>query len=160
MAALAQVVRARVHDDRPTEDALRPNQLDLPVRHGPLGVALAVRFEIAQVPDVALAVRGGPVGFGERVDCKGGGRRVLARLWCERGGGWVTVGSGARAAVGVVAELVHVHAALGGGVVAGDVVGDGGRGGLGGLLEGDGPADFGVAAEDCHCCGWRMISRV
>lgn len=59
----------------------------------------------------------------------------------------------ARTAIGVVAELVDVHAALGGGVVAGDVVGDGCRGCLGRLLEGDGSADFGVAAEDCDCVG-------
>lgn len=61
--------------------------------------------------------------------------------------------SGARAAIGVVAELVHVHAALGRGVVAADVVGDGRWGGLGRLLKGDGAADLGVAAEDCDCVG-------
>ena len=61
--------------------------------------------------------------------------------------------SGARAAVGVVTELVDVHAALGGGIVARDVVGDGCWGGFGRLLEGDGSADFGVAAEDCDCIG-------
>lgn len=69
------------------------------------------------------------------------------------GRGWAprTVGTGACAAVGVVAELVDVHAALGGGVVAFDVVGDGGRGGLGGLLEGYGAVDGGVTAKDCDC---------
>lgn len=36
------------------------------------------------------------------------------------------MGTGAGAAVGVVAELVDVHAALGIGVVAGEIVGDGG----------------------------------
>lgn len=41
------------------------------------------------------------------------------------GGGVNTVRAGAGAAVGVVAELVDVPAALGGGVIAGDVVGDG-----------------------------------
>lgn len=59
--------------------------------------------------------------------------------------------AGAGAAVGVVAELVDVHAALGGGVVALDVVGDGGGAGLGGLLKGDGAADGGVPADDCDC---------
>lgn len=39
--------------------------------------------------------------------------------------------SSARTPIGVVAELVDVHAALGGGVVPGDVVGDGGGGCLG-----------------------------
>ena len=62
-----------------------------------------------------------------------------------------TVRSGAGAAVGVVAELVDVHAALGRGIVAGDVVGDGRWGGLGGLLKVDGSADLGVTAEDCDC---------
>ena len=65
-------------------------------------------------------------------------------------GGKRTVRSSAGAAVAVITELVDVHATLGGGIVAGDVVGDGGWGGLGGLLEGDSAADFGVAAEDCN----------
>jgi hypothetical protein len=42
------------------------------------------------------------------------------------------VRTGAGAAVGVVTESVNVHAALGVGVVAGDVPGDLGVGGLGG----------------------------
>ncbi len=69
-----------------------------------------------------------------------------------------TVRSGAGAAIGVVAELVDVHAALGGGVVAGDVVGDGRGRGLGRLLEGDGSADLGVTAEDCDCVGRLVVS--
>ena len=67
--------------------------------------------------------------------------------------GILTVRSGAGAAVGVVTELVDVHAALGGGVVAAEVVGDGRWGGFGRLLEGDGPADLGVSAENCDCVG-------
>lgn len=70
-------------------------------------------------------------------------------------GGWIwregtdhTVRASAGAAVGVVAEGVDVHAALGVGVVAGDVVGDGGRGTLRGLLEGDGALDVGVTTEN------------
>ena len=59
----------------------------------------------------------------------------------------LTVGSSAGASVGIVAELMDMHAPLGIGVVAGDVVGDGGWGGLGALLEGDGAADGGVTAE-------------
>jgi len=72
-----------------------------------------------------------------------------------------TVRAGARAAVGVVAELVDMHAALGGGVVAVDVVGDGCGAGFGGLFEGDCTADFGVSAEDCDWVGvsggWRWM---
>lgn len=53
----------------------------------------------------------------------------------------------ASATIGIVTELVNVHAALGGGIVALDVVGDGGGGGLGGLLKGDGALDVGVTTE-------------
>ena len=70
--AFAQVVRARVDDDRPAEDALGPDELDLLVRHGPLGVALRVRLEVAEVADVAFGVLGGAVRFAEGVDCDGG----------------------------------------------------------------------------------------
>lgn len=61
------------------------------------------------------------------------------------------MGPGAGAAVGVVAELVHVHAALRVGVVARDVPADGCVGGFGGLLEGDGAFDLGVTPEDGDC---------
>jgi len=56
--------------------------------------------------------------------------------------------SGGSAAVGVVTELVDVHATLGARVVAGDVPRDGGGGGLGGLLERDGSLDVRVSSED------------
>lgn len=67
--------------------------------------------------------------------------------------------AGTGAAVGVVTELVDVHAALGGGIVAFDIVGDGGGAGLGRLFEGDGAADGGVTTEDCNCFrgGWLAL---
>ena len=55
------------------------------------------------------------------------------------------------AAVGVVTELVNVHATLSVRVVAVDLVGDGCWGRVVGLLEADGSADFGVTTEDCDC---------
>ncbi len=61
------------------------------------------------------------------------------------------MGASGRAAVGVVAELVDVHASLGIGVIAGDVVGDGGWGGFIGLLEGYLTCDLGVSSEDSDC---------
>lgn len=68
--------------------------------------------------------------------------------------------SSARAAVGVVAELVDVHAALGVGVVAGDVPADGCVGGFGRLLEGDGALDDGVTPENGNCgVGWSLALR-
>lgn len=59
--------------------------------------------------------------------------------------------AGRGAAVGVVAKLVDVEAALGIGVLASDVPGDDGGRRLGGLLEGDGALDVGVTAEDSNC---------
>ncbi len=73
VSALAQVIGARMHDNGPTEDALRTDQLDLLVRDGALCVALAVRLEVAEVADVAFAVGGGAVRLGEGID------------WVERG---------------------------------------------------------------------------
>lgn len=58
--------------------------------------------------------------------------------------------AGRGAAVGVVAKGVDVEATLGVGVIAGDVVGDGGRGTLRGLLEDDGAGDLGVSSEDSN----------
>ena len=43
---------------------------------------------------------------------------------------------------------MNVHAALGIGIMTGDVVGDGGRGGLGRLLEGHLAGDLGVSSDD------------
>lgn len=59
--------------------------------------------------------------------------------------------AGRGAAVGVVTKGVDVEATLCVGVVAGDVVGDGGRGTLRGLLEDDGAGDLGVSSEDSDC---------
>lgn len=137
VSALAQIVRASVHDDSPTQHALGTDQLDLLVRDGALRVALAVRLEVAEVADVAFAVRGGAVGLRERVDwvaekAVSAGRRLRIESSMGGGeGGVLTVRSSACAAIGVVTELVDVHAALGRGIVARDVVRDGCRGGLG-----------------------------
>ena len=74
VSALAEIIRAAVDNDGPTEHALGANQLNLLVGDGALGVALGVRLEVAEVADVAFAVRGGAVGFGERVDWIAGER--------------------------------------------------------------------------------------
>jgi len=55
------------------------------------------------------------------------------------------------AAVCVVAELMDVHATFGIWVIAGDVPRDGGRGGLGRLLEGNGAGDLRVTSDGCNC---------
>lgn len=64
-----------------------------------------------------------------------------------------TVGPSARTAVGIVTELVNVHASLRVAIVALEVVGDGRGAGLATLLKGDGARDVGVTANDCDCCG-------
>ena len=63
------------------------------------------------------------------------------------------------APVGVITELVDVEASLGTGVVAGDVPGNGGWGGLGGLFEGDGSLDLGVSTEDGDCLFFSSSSN-
>jgi len=70
---------------------------------------------------VALLVAWGAVVLALGVDCCDSLARVLIlwTLWLRRG--ILTVGAGGGAAVGVVAELVDVDAALGIGVAAGDV---------------------------------------
>ena len=76
VAALAEVVGAGVDDDGAAEHALGADQLDELVGDAALGVALAVRLEVAQVADVALAVLGRAVGLGEGVDWVGRGGQL------------------------------------------------------------------------------------
>ena len=59
--------------------------------------------------------------------------------------------AGRGAAVGVVAKGVNVHATLRAGILTRDIPGDGGRGGFGLLLKGDGTLDVGVSTEDGDC---------
>jgi len=62
----------------------------------------------------------------------------------------VEVGTSRGATVGVVTKGVDVEATLGVGVVASDVVGDGGGRRLGLLLEDNGTRDLGVTTEDSN----------
>jgi hypothetical protein len=107
-------------------NTLASNQLDQLILDSPLRISLSVCLEVTQVTDMALLV------FRRAV-------RLVVR---------VEMRARAGAAVGVVAKGVDVHAALGVGVVARDVVGDGRGRRLGGLLEGYGAFDVGVSAED------------
>ena len=68
VATLAQIIRARVHHNGAADDALLPDELDVAVLDGTLGVALAVGLEVAQVADVAGAVGRCTVVLLERVD--------------------------------------------------------------------------------------------
>lgn len=62
----------------------------------------------------------------------------------------LTVRTSRCAAVGVVTELMDVHATLSVGIVASDIPGDSGGGGLGLLLEGNGSGDLGVTSDGCN----------
>lgn len=68
--------------------------------------------------------------------------------------------TGAGATVGVVTKLVNVHASLSIGVVAGNVPGDGGWAGFGGLLKGHCASDLGVSSEDGNCDQTRTRENV
>lgn len=61
------------------------------------------------------------------------------------------MGSSGCAAVGVVTELVDVHATLSIGVVALDIPCDGSRGALGILLESNGAGDLRVSSDGSNC---------
>ncbi len=67
------------------------------------------------------------------------------------------MGASRGAAVGVVTELVDVHATLSIGIVTSDVPCDGGGGGLGFLLEGNGAGDLGVTSNGRN---YRRENRV
>ena len=72
----------------------------------------------------------------------------------------LTVGSGGCAAVGVITELVDVHATLSIGVITRDIPCDGGRGGFGVLLEGDSSSDLRVTSDGCNYNrGRHMVSK-
>ena len=58
------------------------------------------------------------------------------------------MGASRGAAVGVVAKGVNVHATLRAGILTRDIPGDGGRGGFGLLLKGDGTRDLRVTTDD------------
>lgn len=63
----------------------------------------------------------------------------------------------AHAAVGVITELVNVHASLSVGIVARDVVADSGWGRLVGLLECDGSLDGGITSKDSNCGSIMLV---
>ncbi len=66
-------------------------------------------------------------------------------------GARLTVRTGTGAAIGVVSKLVNMHSPLRQRIIAGNLPGDGRRGGFGRLIKGDDPADVGVAPEDGDC---------
>jgi len=118
-----------VDNDGASENTVLADQLDEAVADASLGVSLTISLDVAQVTNVAFRVGWSTVSLAV----------------------WVVVGPSAGASVCVITELMDVHATLSIGVVAGDVPGDGGRGGLGGLLEGHLSSDLGVSSNDGNC---------
>lgn len=59
------------------------------------------------------------------------------------------MGSCTGAAIGVVSKLMDVHTPLSGGVITLEIVGDCGWRRFIGLLEGEGPSDGRVSADNC-----------
>jgi hypothetical protein len=139
VAALAKIISAGVDDNGAADNALGSDELDELVGHRALSIALAIGLEVAKVTNVA--------------DLVGGSTMVLAM--------GVEMGASRGAAVGVVTKGVDVEAALGIGVVAGNIPGDDGRGALALLLEDDGAGHLGVTTEDAdsldHFCGLLMF---
>ena len=68
MSTFAQIVGARMDDDRTAQDALGTDQFHLSVLDAALTVSLTVGLEVAQVAHVAVGVCGGSVFFGVGVD--------------------------------------------------------------------------------------------
>jgi hypothetical protein len=68
------------------------------------------------------------------------------------------MGAGGGAAVGVIAELMDVHATLSIGVVTSDIPCDCSRGGLRFLLEGNGAGDLRVPSDGCNYKGGATVS--
>lgn len=115
--------------DTYADNALGANELDKLIGQSALGVALAIGFKVAQVANMASLIGGSTVGLAMGV-----------KVRTSRG-----------ATIGVVTKGVNVEATLGVGIVAGDVVGNGGGRVLRLLLEHDGSRDLGITTEDSDC---------
>jgi len=108
MATLAQVIRTSVDNDSAAQDRVGANQLYKAVLEFAFGEALAIGLDVAQVTNVPDLILGSTVGLAVGVEVRASGS----------------------AAVGVVAELVDVHAASSIRVYVLDLVLDDSRGRL------------------------------
>jgi len=126
VVTLAQVIGTGVDNKSTTKNTFGANQLDEAVLNLTDGITLSISLVVAEVTNVPL------LGIGS------------AMVGLEG----IEVRAGAGAAVGVVTELVDVHATLSIGVIALDVVFDDGVRGLGLLGESHGTRDIGVSTEN------------
>lgn len=139
-------------------DAVRTNQLDLRVLDGAFGDAIGIRLHIAHVADMAFIGVGGAMLLVEGIDYETG-QAQRRPMGAGQDGASPTVRAGRGAAVGVVAKGVDVEAAFRVGVVARDVVGDGGGSRLGILLKSDGATNLAVATEDADYIATTVVSQ-
>lgn len=107
---------------------MRADQLNELIGEGSLRNTIGVGLQVAHIADMADLIVRSTVGLLERVEVR----------------------ASRSAAIGVVAELVNVESALCVGVVALDLVLNGGRGVLGFLGELDNTADTGVTTENSN----------
>lgn len=99
VASLSEIISSGVDNNCTADDALRADQLDQLVRGRALAIALSIGLEVAKVANMADLISWSTV--------------------CLAMG--VEVGAGGGAPVGVVTELMDVHATLSIGVVASDI---------------------------------------
>ena len=104
-----------MHDDSAAKHALRPDQLDVFVSHGALSVALAIGLEVAEITNMADAVRWCTVSLIVWVDYIQSAHSLCIVYLVA-----LTVWACAGAAVGIVAKGMNVHATLSIGVMTAD----------------------------------------
>lgn len=129
MATLTQVIGAIVNNDRSADNRVLTKQLHQSVLLGTLGNTLGIGDDVSQVTDVSVVVLWSTVGLGKRVE----------------------VGTSGSASVGVVTKSVNVESSQGVGVITGDLPGDGGWLGRGGLLERHDTGNALVTSDNCNC---------
>lgn len=150
------------------------NQLDLCICNCPLDIPVAISLEVAQITYMTLFVVRGAMGFGERVDCRGWYRPLLAFflslhpprplpcacIYKEEGGGFRrrrrerkkhTMRTSTSAAICIIPELMNMHPSLSRRVIPLDLIRDNRGRLLGSLFEMHRSAHGRVAAENCYC---------
>jgi len=99
VSSSAEVISAGMDNNGAPQYALSADQLDQFVLEGTNGIALGISWNVTEIADVALAIARSPVRLPERIEVR----------------------TGRRAAIGIVAKLMNVHASFGIRIMAGDV---------------------------------------
>jgi len=131
VSTLTQVIGAGMDNNSPSQDAVRTNQLDDAINQRSPGNSMVVGLDVSQVTRMPVSVGGGAVSVSKGVEVR-----------TSRG-----------TSVGVVAELVDVHATGSVDVRVLDLVLDGGGSVLAILGEPDDARDAGITADDSNSSG-------